>query len=203
MTNMYLTETQLQVLIKAIKHNKSDFIVMNNNNIKFMSMRNNYILMSIILNFDTNIYGLYEYNDFITYMSCEYTLDEYNNILCIKYSEDNKQQNIIYNISNKYIIETPSYLLYNSILPFNILLYSDMNLRSNVLFEKYISSKVNNILYIDNKYPISLFKGLLPVNKSDKIKLNIFSDTQETFIANFIIEKKDYIIDMYIKYLFV
>ena len=52
----------------------------------------------------------------------------------------------------------------------------------------------------DNKYYMTLFNGLLPLNKSDKIFLSINDNGNNTFIARFRIKKK-YNVFVYVSYL--
>ena len=58
------------------------------------------------------------------------------------------------------------------------------------------------IYYIhDNKFFITLFAGLLPLNKADSIYLTIYEDTDNSFIAEFKISKKKFAVYVYIAYL--
>lgn len=53
----------------------------------------------------------------------------------------------------------------------------------------------------DNRYFITLFAGLLPLNKSDKIYLTIYEDSDTSFITEFKICKKKFAVYVYIAYL--
>lgn len=53
----------------------------------------------------------------------------------------------------------------------------------------------------DNKFFITLFAGLLPLNKADSIYLTIYEDTDTSFIAEFKICKKKFAVYVYIAYL--
>lgn len=53
----------------------------------------------------------------------------------------------------------------------------------------------------DNKYFITLYPGLLPINKGDKVKLSIIDHTEQLFIAHFEINKKCAVVNINILYL--
>lgn len=58
------------------------------------------------------------------------------------------------------------------------------------------------LVYIDN-YPISICAGLLPINKSDNVSLEIYNDNvPNTFLCKFNIDKKKFVINKYIRYLY-
>ena len=52
-------------------------------------------------------------------------------------------------------------------------------------------------------YFITLFNGLLPLNKSDKVYITIFPNNRESFIARFRVKKKKFTINIYLAYLYV
>lgn len=85
------------------------------------------------------------------------------------------------------------------------MLYKHEDLKSIDEFNISLSKKAKDgadLIYID-RFPISLCSGLLPVNKSDKISLEIYDDNvPKTFLAKFIIDKKKYTINKYIRYLY-
>ena len=80
------------------------------------------------------------------------------------------------------------------------------NLKNNENFNKIMEMKTGDgsaVLVIDNIYPITLYNNLLPVNKSDKVELDILQLDETSFLARFIITKKKNIsIVVYIRYLF-
>lgn len=55
----------------------------------------------------------------------------------------------------------------------------------------------------DGKYFITLFAGLLPLNKADKIYLTIYEDSDNSFIAEFKIDKKKFTVYVYVAYLYI
>lgn len=59
-------------------------------------------------------------------------------------------------------------------------------------------------LIINNRYPISISKTLLPVTKADKCEVNIYYKDQSSFTAEFIIYKKKdkYELRKFINYLY-
>lgn len=87
----------------------------------------------------------------------------------------------------------------------NNMIYVNEDLRSNEDFNIAMSKKAKDgisLIYIDG-FPISICSSLLPLNKSDKIRLEIYNDeVPKTFLAKFIIDKKKYIINKYIRYLY-
>ena len=52
-------------------------------------------------------------------------------------------------------------------------------------------------------YFITLFNGLLPLNKSDKVYITIFPNNRESFIARFRVKKKKFTVNIYLAYLYV
>lgn len=54
-----------------------------------------------------------------------------------------------------------------------------------------------------NKYFITLFSGILPLNKADKVYLSIYSNNSTSFIAKFRIKKKKFDVYIYITYLYI
>lgn len=59
----------------------------------------------------------------------------------------------------------------------------------------YYIHEYNNI-----KYFITLFSGLLPLNKADKVFIRIF-DNGNSFVSNFIVRKKKFELFIYVAYL--
>ena len=74
---------------------------------------------------------------------------------------------------------------------------------TNELSELFSLKKADGIIYFKyNGYFMTLFSGLLPINKSDKIHLTIYNQsTINTFIANFTIIKKKFKVNIYLAYL--
>lgn len=78
-------------------------------------------------------------------------------------------------------------------------------LRGNEQFEHALSLKSKegiSFLKIDRVYMLSLFSGLLPVNKSDKVSLTIYSnDADFAFLSHFVIKKaKSIDVNVYVNY---
>lgn len=193
MKNMSLTEKQLASLIKSIKHYKTDFLIFNGNIIYFMNIKDNTFVMNIVLKFDTCIRGIYYYNMILDFLTKDFNID-YNGDI---YNSDNK---CINNVCNLFYMKIPEYVT-NPINDFMELVYDDSNIRNNEIFENYISLNYPNILYIKGIYPLTLFKGLLPINKPDKVSLKLYRTDYEQYIAYFNIIKTDYIVNKYIKYI--
>ena len=80
------------------------------------------------------------------------------------------------------------------------------NLRESENFNSIMNMKTGDgvgILIVNDKYPITLYNNILPVNKADKVFLSISEIDHTSFLAQFIIlKKKDITIHVYIRYLF-
>ena len=100
-----------------------------------------------------------------------------------------------------------SYILNTFIEPTNNqLIYSIDDLRLIDEFNVAMSKKAKDgitLIYVD-RFPISICPSILPLNKSDKISLEIYNDRiLGSFLAKFIIDKKKFVINKYIRYLFI
>lgn len=94
---------------------------------------------------------------------------------------------------------------------YSILNYCDINLPT--VAEENVTDKLINLFSLhkedgcvyykhNDRYYITLFYGLLPLNKADKISLSIYyKDTSKTFIAKFKVIKKHFTINIYLNYL--
>ena len=92
--------------------------------------------------------------------------------------------------------------LYNS-LSINSLISKEDNLKQDDNFNYCLSLKAKDGLgkfIYDNKY-ISIFSGLLPINKSDIVGIEVYDAAYNTYICKFIIDKKYATICKYIRYL--
>jgi len=96
-------------------------------------------------------------------------------------------------INNKII--RLSYMINNPII------YTNESLQEDDVFQSIISLKTSDgstIYKIDYIYMMSVFKTLLPINKGDKVLLNIIDIGQERFLSNFtVVKKKNVIINIY------
>ena len=70
------------------------------------------------------------------------------------------------------------------------------------LFALKKDSGCSNYVY-KNKYYMTLFSGILPLNKSDKIYLSIYSNNSVSFNALFRVEKKKFNVIVCIAYLYI
>lgn len=79
------------------------------------------------------------------------------------------------------------------------------NVRENSQFEHAISLKSAQgigLYKINEEYILSIFKGLLPINKSDKVSLSIYDINDNRFLSRFIVSKpKNKIITVSVMYL--
>lgn len=72
----------------------------------------------------------------------------------------------------------------------------------NFLFTLKKDSGCSNYVY-KNKYYMTLFSGILPLNKSDKIYLSIYGNNSVSFNALFRVEKKKFNVIICIAYLYI
>lgn len=70
--------------------------------------------------------------------------------------------------------------------------YEDADLKSDINFMRCMSAKTFNgmQMYIKDNYAMSLFSGLIAVNKDDKVQLKVYDINEFSFISNFIVYKK-------------
>lgn len=84
--------------------------------------------------------------------------------------------------------------------------YIVADLKENNDFNEIIAKKAKygaSLLALNNKYVLSIYKGLVPVNKSDKLSLELFDINDTMFIARFAVNKRKFIINKYVQYLFI
>lgn len=87
----------------------------------------------------------------------------------------------------------------------NAILYQDLDIRNDIEFEKCIQLKSADgikMYKIQNtfglKFIISIFNGMLPVNKGDKVSLNIYDMGAYFYLCKFTVyKKKNVVIDCY------
>lgn len=158
-----------------------------------------------IMSLDSNMNPIYS----ISIINVDTQLD-LGNVECISmeclkdYINGEYSENYIPTQSIKGIKE--AYIL-NSFIEPNIsqLIYSNNNLKDiedfNIAMKKKAKDGIS-IIYID-RFPISICNSILPVNKSDNVSLEIYDDNiLGSFLAKFIIDKKKFIINKYIRYLY-
>lgn len=89
----------------------------------------------------------------------------------------------------------------------------NIDMRTPLSNEKLINDNIQDlfnlrkddgcIYYIhEGKYFMTLFSGILPINKSDKVYLTIYPSDNNTFIARFRVNKKRFNVFIYLAYLF-
>jgi hypothetical protein len=72
------------------------------------------------------------------------------------------------------------------------------------LLQLYSMRKTDGTIHyrFKNRYYMTLFSGLLPLNKNDKIYLRVCDGQMpHTFIANFKVKKPKFLVSIYIPYL--
>lgn len=80
------------------------------------------------------------------------------------------------------------------------------DLKSNIEFMEILALKSGDgqsLFRASSKHILTLFTGLIPINKSDKASLEIYDIDNYSFIAKFIINKGKFIINKYIRYFYV
>ncbi|MCK9199323.1 MAG: hypothetical protein M0P49_06945 [Bacilli bacterium] len=83
--------------------------------------------------------------------------------------------------------------------------FSDEYLRNNEDFNTINIMKAKDgigLLKLSEKYILTIYNGLLPINKDDKIEIYIRDISSYRYLANFTIVKKKFTIDLYFMYLF-
>ena len=80
-----------------------------------------------------------------------------------------------------------------------------VDLKADPKFNEILSKKAadgNSLYRIDKNYILSIFSGLLPINKNDKVSFRIYdNNTNNSFIAEFNIDKGFTVVTKYIQYL--
>jgi len=87
----------------------------------------------------------------------------------------------------------------------NTISFSNEDLRKNDNFNEIMTMKAGDgigLLKLSERYILTLYNGLLPINKSDKVKVYIRDIDDYRYLANFTIIKKKFSIDVYFMYLF-
>lgn len=115
----------------------------------------------------------------------------------IEYINDIKLDNIfIHMISNV-----------SNIIGSSKVIFSESDMKSRDDFNELLSMKSTEgagLLKISPKIIMTFFKGLIPINASDKVALNVYHVNDSKFLSEFIINKgKGVIIKEYIMYLYI
>lgn len=79
------------------------------------------------------------------------------------------------------------------------------DLKANENFNNIQAQKAADgmsMLRLNKKYILSLYKGLLPVNKADKVSVELYDIDSYSFLAKFIIDKRKFVINKYLVYFF-
>lgn len=195
---MNLSKKEITTLVKAGKLLKSETIVIHGSRI--IDVNNNIILTYIDLPFTLTTEILsYRLQDLATLESIMNKdsivfLDNLGNI----YINNNI---VVFNIYRN-DITMYSFLMNINNMRNSIPMITINNIRDNEFFEHCITSTTNVLFNVKDRYIITLFKGLLPINKSDKVTLNIYNSDEYSFICHFAIDKKSFIHNMYMRYIY-
>ena len=79
------------------------------------------------------------------------------------------------------------------------------DLKSNEEFMSIMAMKSwdgQSLFRLNRKYILTIFTGLIPLNKSDKISLDIYDIDNYSYIAKFIINKGKFVINKYVRYFY-
>jgi hypothetical protein len=183
-------------IVDIIKSMKTDIVLLTPD--KIIGVDSNLSSVKVV-NFITNIpyYYVFTVKNLIEYISS--FLDQ--NLQFFPNSIGNLQsiQNMI-----EYI-----YAMYQRAIIPNIILQRYNNAHLDPEFNKLLTLKsgdglgrYTDIINMDtnNKLFLSIFTGLIPINKSDLLDIEILDIDLQTFMAHLIIHKKKYDIHEYIKY---
>jgi len=110
--------------------------------------------------------------------------------ITIHYEYTNIFENLIKNVSH---------------YAFSIISFYNDDLKSNDNFNTINAMKAGDgigLLKLSERYILTLYNGLLPINKSDKVEVYIRDIDDYRYLANFTIIKKKFSIDVYFMYLF-
>lgn len=192
---MNLSKKDINILVKIGKIFKIEFLYITGNKV-INTFSNNilnyadipFIFTTCFYRF-TDIVMLYD----IMNKDSVVTVDEYGNIYM---NNTILVYNLIQMFNNNNIVN--NIFMIEQSLPHTII--DDM--RSNELFEYAISGYDNRLIHLKDRYIISIHKGLLSINKSDKVSMNIYYSDNNTFICKFIIDKKSFKINTIIKYIY-
>lgn len=193
---MNLSKKEINILVKIGKVFKIDMIYITGNLV--VNMYNNSMLNFAEIPFIFGYPTLYRMEDLCKLLDMMnkdsiVVLDDWNNI----YINNNLT---VYNNTNIY---TNNKILNNiSNLQLNQPKLIIDNLRDSESFEYAINEYSNTLYNLQSRYIISLHKGLLPVNKSDNVSISIYDYDDTNFICKFSIDKKSFIINIVIKYIY-
>ena len=116
----------------------------------------------------------------------------------------------LYTISGEFHIRKDKYIetiIINKLVQASILDNDMVNIPEVNMSEKLqqlykLSKTSGSILYkYDENHLMTLFAGVVPLNKSDKLFLKICDNSESTFIARFRAEKKSFNVFVYLLYL--
>lgn len=81
--------------------------------------------------------------------------------------------------------------------------YTELNLKDNDIFSDILAMRAAqgaSLLTLDDKYDMILYPSLLPVNKPDKVDIDVYEIDDISFISKFTIKKKIFNIKLYIRF---
>ncbi len=196
--SILMTANAIEELLEYSKALKCDIIRVRNKTI--YGTDNNFIHLRVIKSkfnheFPDMIFYLKDFTEFIKQMTdyIELAIDipiDISNFLTIHYEYTDLFDNLIKSVEHHV---------------FHLISLYNEDLKSNDDFNKINSMKAGDgigLLKLSERYILTLYNGLLPINKSDKVEVNIRDIDNYRYLANFTIIKKKFSIDIYFMYLF-
>lgn len=200
---MDISISELDILISEFKVVKNDYILMCNNIIigidSHFCFLKTYLPKILPDKFNFKVICV-NFNDLVAFRK----LLTPNDMLCIdKNGISQYDGSLRFNFSNH--IEYKIWEIYNNIPQYNqgLAVKQYDNLRSNEQFESIIARKASDgaSSFIIDDYCMILFSRMLPVNKSDKVSLDIM-DFDNSFLSVFkISKKKDIVVYVFIRFM--
>lgn len=204
---MKISTTELIYLNEAAKALKQREFVIINNSIVGLDNVDSYL---VFINLDTNIFYNPDLNGLVFNMR---ELSAFVKTISIESEFEINQaisQYCIVTMVDKLIINNVSLGIYNHILEKINFALSPKTIMSP---KQLINEEIQNVFALrkddgciyykhNNKYMMTLFSGILPVNKGDKVYLTILPNNITSFISKFEIVKKKFIVNIYIAYLY-
>ena len=197
---MIISTIDLLSINKAAKAIKQKQIIFYNDQIYGLDNLNNYLIHSSYLNTslpfeETFIFDSRQLSEFVKNITIEGSF----NIIDNKILTGNLVElQIITGLYKDLLIDKKNII---NLLSNNCTKEEDV---TNDLKEMYSMKKVDGVFYYKykDKYFMTLFPGLLPTLKSDKVRLSIYDNINDNyFIAKYVVLKKDIQISIYLSYL--
>jgi hypothetical protein len=208
-----ITTSELLYINEAAKALKQKVFKIYNNTLIGMDNINDYV---IYVDLDAKIYHNIDFNNFIInlrelsafvktiMLESEFELrNKEDGIYCI--NTMNGELNLINRVDLKSKVIPENQLAYVKSISNICIPLENEYIINNDISELFSMKRDSGCIYYNykNKYYISLFSGILPLNKSDKVSLTIYPNDNHSFIAKFSVMKKKFTINAYLSYLYI